>query len=167
MGLLALIIVDLMQLLIPRVVKHAVDHLSDFQADATSLALSGLSIVAMALVIGLFRFIWRQLIIGFSRIVEKELRAQLFTKLLTMSPAWFMNRTTGGVMAYATNDLDAVRMASGMGLVALTDAVLLGTASVGFMIWINPRLTLLAPDAHGTGACPDLVHGRTDDAAIS
>jgi ATP-binding cassette subfamily B protein len=46
-------------------------------------------------------------------------------------------------MAHATNDINQVRMATGMGMVALNDAVILGAAAVGFMIYIDLRLTLL------------------------
>jgi ATP-binding cassette subfamily B protein len=47
-------------------------------------------------------------------------------------------------MAHATNDVQHVRMAVGMGMVALTDAVVLGLAAIGFMLYINVRLTLFA-----------------------
>jgi ATP-binding cassette subfamily B protein len=144
LGLSALIIVDLLQLLIPRVVKQAVDQLSILQATPGSLAWAGLSIVGLAALIGVFRYVWRSLLLGFSRVVERDLRDRLFAKLLSLSPSWFMTRTTGDIMAHATNDLEAIRMAAGFGLVALVDAVLLSAASVAFMIWIDPVLTLLA-----------------------
>ncbi|MEW5722341.1 MAG: ABC transporter ATP-binding protein [Thermodesulfobacteriota bacterium] len=142
-GLAALMLVDFFQLVIPRVVKHAVDLLSTMEATPGSLALAGVKIVGLAAAIGFFRYFWRFLILGFSRIVEEDLRNRLYAKLLTLSPAWFLTRTTGDIMALATNDLEAVRMSAGMGLVALTDSVLLGAAAIGFMIWINPLLTLL------------------------
>jgi len=47
-------------------------------------------------------------------------------------------------MAHATNDILHVRMAVGMGMVALTDAVVLGLAAIGFMLYINVTLTLFA-----------------------
>ena len=45
-------------------------------------------------------------------------------------------------MAHATNDIQQIRMATGMGMVALNDAIVLGTAAIGFMLYINVRLTL-------------------------
>lgn len=140
----ALLVVDVLQLLIPRVIKHAVDQLSSFTATPSTLAWSGLTIAGLAVAIGLFRYIWRLLILGFSRIVEEDLRGRLYSKLLTLAPAWFMTKTTGDIMARATNDIEAVRMSAGFGLVALVDSVLMGAAAVGFMMWIDPRLTLLA-----------------------
>jgi len=144
LGLLALIVVDLIQLTIPRVIKYVVDHLAGLTATPGFLAKAGTLIVLLAMIIGLFRFIWRQLIFGFSRIVEEDLRNRLYGKLLLMSSSWFMKRPSGDIMARATNDLEAVRMASGMGLVAMVDAIVMGAASIGFMIWINIQLTLLA-----------------------
>jgi ATP-binding cassette subfamily B protein len=47
-------------------------------------------------------------------------------------------------MARAVNDIDAVRMAAGMGLVALTDGVVLGLATIGFMLYIDIKLTLIS-----------------------
>ncbi len=143
-GLASLIICDVFQLLIPRVVKYAVDHLSSGTATLNSLAMAGLAIVGMAALVGLFRYIWRLLIIGFSRILEKDLRRLLYDKILILSPAWYLSRTTGDIMAHATNDLEAVRMAAGIGQVAVVDAVVMGTASIGFMLWIDPGLTALA-----------------------
>ena len=47
-------------------------------------------------------------------------------------------------MAKATNDLNNIRMASGMGLVAALDGLFMGLCAVGFMLYISPGLTLLA-----------------------
>ena len=144
LGLAALISVDLLQLLIPRVIKFAVDHLTDMTATPSLLALAGVIVALLALGIGVFRYIWRRLILGFSRIVEEDLRNRLYAKLLALSPAWFLSRGTGDIMAHATNDLEGVRMASGFGLVALVDSLGLGLAAVIFMLWIDPGLTALA-----------------------
>ncbi|MGD2098078.1 MAG: ABC transporter ATP-binding protein, partial [Desulfobacterales bacterium] len=57
--------------------------------------------------------------------------------------ASFFDRTqTGDLMAHATNDIQQVRMATGMGLVAMNDAIVLGAAAIGFMLYINVTLTL-------------------------
>jgi ATP-binding cassette subfamily B protein len=47
-------------------------------------------------------------------------------------------------MARAINDINAVRMATGMGLVALTDGLVLGVSAIGFMLYIDPSLTLIS-----------------------
>ena len=47
-------------------------------------------------------------------------------------------------MAHATNDMEAVRMALGMGLVSLVDSLVLGSAAIAFMAYINLKLTLIS-----------------------
>ncbi|MFZ0943935.1 MAG: ABC transporter ATP-binding protein [Syntrophobacteraceae bacterium] len=143
-GFLALVLVDLLQLFIPRVVKYAVDALQKGVATPLGLAQYGLYIVLIALGIAAFRFIWRQLILGFSRIVEIDLRNRMFSHLLTLDKAFFQKTTTGEVMALATNDLSAVQLATGMGVVAFVDAVFMGLAAFGFMLYIHPLLTVIA-----------------------
>jgi ATP-binding cassette subfamily B protein len=142
-GLLSLIIVDVLQLLIPWVIKRAVDDLTLGAADPRSLLGQALTIALLAVVIGAFRYVWRRCLLGTSRRVEEGLRNRLFAHLQTLSPAYFDATRTGDLMAHATNDINQVRMATGMGLVALNDAVVLGTAAIGFMAVINLRLTLL------------------------
>ncbi len=142
-GLLSLIVVDVLQLFIPRVIKWAVDDLMTMQTDAFGLLIYALYMSGIALLIGVFRFVWRRCLLGTSRRVEEGLRNSLFTHLQSLSASYFDRAKTGDLMAHATNDIQQVRMATGMGLVALNDAVVLGTAAIGFMAYINVRLTLL------------------------
>ncbi len=141
-GVLCLVTVDLLQLWIPRVVKWAIDDLTVNGARA-GLGRYGMQILALALGIGFFRYFWRRCLIGASRRVERDLRIQILEHLQRLEPAFFDRHPTGDLMAHATNDITHVRMATGMGMVALTDAVVLGTAAIGFMAYINIRLTFL------------------------
>ncbi len=142
LGVASLVLVDILQLLIPRVTKHAVDDLSYLALDAQRLLHYALIILGLALVMALFRYIWRRCLIGTSRKIEKDLRSRLFAHIQTLDAAYFNRTPTGDLMARATNDINNIRMATGFGLVALTDAVFLGTAAIGFMAYINVRLTL-------------------------
>jgi len=142
-GMVSLIIVDVLQLFIPRIIKWAVDDLTSGQADITGLLHYAGATVAVALSIGLFRFIWRYCLLGTSRRVEEGIRNKLFSHLQTLPASYFDRVRTGDLMAHATNDIQQVRMATGMGLVALNDAVVLGLAAIGFMAYINVSLTLL------------------------
>ncbi len=143
-GILSLIVVDFLQLMIPRFIRDAVDALTLLKAGHGPLVQSGLKIFFAGLLIAFFRYCWRRFLIGTSRRVEEGLRNRLFFHLQTLSPAYFDQMKTGDLMAHATNDVMNIRMAIGMGLVALTDAVVLGTSAIGFMAYINVRLTLFA-----------------------
>ena len=141
-GLVCLITVDFLQLFIPRVIKWAIDDLTDYRVDIPSLLIYALYIVGIAVLIGIFRYIWRRCLLGTSRRVEEGLRNKLFAHIQTLSASYFVKTKTGDLMAHATNDIQHVRMATGMGMVALTDAVVLGAAAIGFMAYINVKLTL-------------------------
>jgi len=121
-GLVCLLAVDFLQLLIPLIIK----------------------ILGIALMIALFRYIWRLLILGHSRKVEQGLRNRLYEHLQTLSPSFYQRTKTGDLMARAVNDINGIRMATGMGLVALVDGTVLGIAAIGFMMSISIKLTLIS-----------------------
>ena len=143
-GVTSLVVVDLLQLLIPRVTKHAIDDLTYLSPDASRLLHYALVILLLAAMIAVFRYAWRRCLIGASRKIERDLRDRLFFHLQTLDTAYFDKTPTGDLMARVTNDINNIRMASGFGLVALTDAVFLGTAAIGFMAYINVQLTLFS-----------------------
>jgi ATP-binding cassette subfamily B multidrug efflux pump len=142
LGLLALIVVDLVQLSIPRLIKWVVDDLTALQASVPRLALQAGTVAVMGLLIGTFRYIWRRCLLGTARKLEQVLRNRLLAHIQILSPSYFDKTKTGDLMAHATNDIQQVRMASGMGLVAFNDALVLGSAAIGFMLYIHVRLTL-------------------------
>ncbi len=143
-GITALLLVDILQLFIPRVIKLAVDDLTSYQATSANLLSYAGMVMALALGIVAFRFVWRRYLFGHSRKIEEALRNRLFAHLQTLSFSYFDRTDTGDLMAHATNDIQAVQLATGMGLVALTDTLVLGTAAIGFMLYINSTLTLIA-----------------------
>lgn len=143
-GLSALWAVDLLQLYVPRIIKFAVDDLTQGRASAESLLRQGGLVLGLALAVALFRLIWRPLIMGFSRRVEADLRLRLYDHLQTMHQGFLADNPPGELMARASNDLNNIRMAAGIGLVAAMDGLLMGCAAVGFMLYISPLLTLLA-----------------------
>lgn len=144
LGMVALIIVDIFQLYVPRVIKFGVDELTLGQATFDSLLKMGLVILGLALGMALLRLVWRPILFGFARQVEKNLRRKLFEQVQSLDLAYFQKNTAGELMARATNDLTALRMAVGLGMVAALDSLILGLATIGFMIYLNPTLTFWA-----------------------
>jgi len=143
-GLLSLLIVDVLQLFIPRVIKYAIDDLTSGEISASSLLVYGLEVLVLALGIGGGRYVWRYLLLGSARRVEKALRDRLFLHLQTLSSSYFSRTKVGDLMAHATNDIEAVRMSIALGVVFLVDTIILGVLSIFFMIYIHPLLTLYA-----------------------
>jgi len=143
-GFLSLLVVDALQLIIPRIIKWAVDDLTEGGVTRFGLLRYAVYIVVISVSMNFVRFFWRYFIIGTSRKIEEKLRNRLFSHIQTLSFRFFDNAKTGDLMAHATNDMNAVRMACGIGLVAATDSIVLGSAALAFMFAINVRLTLMA-----------------------
>ena len=143
-GFSALLTVDLLQLTIPRLIKRGVDGLSELAIGQNELLQLGYAILAISILVVILRFCWRYLIIGFSRMLERAIRNRLFAHILKMDAQFFEKHTTGNLMAHLGNDLSSVQMACGMGLVAAADALVMSVAAIGFMVAIDPVLTLLA-----------------------
>jgi ATP-binding cassette subfamily B protein len=143
-GLFALLIVDILQLLIPRVLKYAIDDLTSGGIPPSRLLIYAGEVLILALGIGGFRYIWRYLLLGAARRMEKALRDRLFLHLQALSPPYFSRTKVGDLMAHATNDVEAVRMAIALGIVFLVDTIILGLLTIFFMIYIDPMLTLYA-----------------------
>lgn len=141
-GLLALIIVDLLQIAVPWVIRDAIDHLaSDTAPEPRRMIYYGAAILGISLGVGLTRFVWRYCIIGISRRIEEDLRNRFYRHLLSLDFRYFDKTPIGDLMAYATNDIEAVRMMCGMALVAATDSLLLMAASLIMMLNLNASLT--------------------------
>jgi ATP-binding cassette, subfamily B, multidrug efflux pump len=143
-GVIFLLFVDFLQLSIPRFIKGAIDTLTIKQSAAPGLFKYVLLILGAAFLIFLFRMIWRRLIFGQGRRIEESLRNRIFQHLLRLSQSYYHRTSIGNLMAHATNDMEAVRMALGMGLVSLMDSMVLGSAAIAFMAYINLKLTLIA-----------------------
>ena len=143
-GLSALLMVDVLQLLIPRVVKHAIDDLTADAVSSFSLLFYGGEVLILALGIAGFRYVWRYLLLGAARRIERSLRDRFFRHLQALSPSYFSRSKIGDLMAHATNDMEAVRMSLAMGMIFLVDTVILGLLTLFFMFYIHPTLTLYA-----------------------
>ncbi|KAF2957921.1 multidrug ABC transporter ATP-binding protein [Thermotoga sp. Ku-13t] len=144
-GILVLIIVDLLQLYIPRFTGKVVDHLKSPQASMNFVTVMVGWIVGIAIAIAIMRFLWRYFIIGNSRRFEYLTRRVLFDKLLSLSLGFFDRTRSGDLMARFTNDLQAVRMALAQGVVMTVDATFMAVMTVLFMgRTVSWKLTWLA-----------------------
>jgi len=100
------------------------------------------ALFGIALAAGVFKFWMRQAVIGISRHVEYDLRNDLFAHLQKQPLQYFQHARTGEIMSRATNDMAAVRMMLGPGLMYLVNTTVVAVVSIGFMLAISPRLTL-------------------------
>jgi ATP-binding cassette subfamily B protein len=103
-----------------------------------------LLLVGINLVKGVFMYAQRWVLIGISREIEFDLRNDLFKKLETQDTSFYQHYRTGDIMARMTNDLNAVRMLLGPGLMYSVNTIFLSIFALVFMLHISPWLTLVA-----------------------
>ena len=144
LGLILLVLVDIFQLVVPKIMQKAVDLVSIPGVEHGDLIKYPLMILGIAVGIAATRYLWRLLLIGNAWIIDRDIREMYYKHLMSLSRNFYNRSQTGDLMAYATNDMNAVRMLMGFGFVIIVDIVLMSVASILFMININLRLTLLA-----------------------
>jgi len=123
------------------VLRLAVDDLYR-GVTAEKLGRYALILFGIGLVAGTLRFAMRKAVIGISRHVEYDLRNDLFAHLQSLPLQYYQRTRIGDIMSRATNDLAAVRMMLGPGLMYLVNTAVVSGVSIGFMLAISPRLTL-------------------------
>ena len=141
LGFLSLLVVDGAGLLVPLVIRSAINRLAKGEGGVLT---SGLYIVGLAAIVMVFRFLWRYFLIGSSRRIERDLRSKLYGHLLRLSASFYNEHKTGDLMAHATNDIDAVSRACGFGVLTIADPIFMIPVAIGIMLSIDPRLTLYA-----------------------
>jgi ATP-binding cassette, subfamily B, multidrug efflux pump len=101
-----------------------------------------LVIVACIALKGLMSFLTRWVLIGVSRDIEFDIRSDLLDRLLVMEPEFYVRNRTGELMSRATNDLNAVRMVLGPGIMYTGTTVVTMVLSITILVIISPSLTL-------------------------
>jgi ATP-binding cassette subfamily B multidrug efflux pump len=91
---------------------------------------------------GLMSFLTRWVLIGVSRDIEFDIRSDLLDRLLVMEPEFYVRNRTGELMSRATNDLNAVRMVLGPGIMYTGTTVITMVLSIFILTIISPSLTL-------------------------
>ncbi len=142
-GLAGLIGVDALQLIIPKITQYVVDDLARGTATVARLWLFGGALVGIALGMAVCRFMWRYFIIRTSHRIERDLRQDLYDHLISLSPQFYDANKIGDLMEHSTNDLNAVRVATGIAVMVTIDAAFLAVASIAIMVSMDPRLTML------------------------
>ena len=160
-GILFLLVCDASELAVPPLIGIAFDALAqlwkkerigtpggilDFSvfSPMTAIMVLALSLVVIQLSRGVFSFLQRTFIVRISRRNEHDLRVDFFSHLLKLSPSYYDKTKTGDLMARSTNDLAAVRMSMGPGVMAIFDILFMATGALVIMLTRKPVLTAYA-----------------------
>ncbi len=130
-------------ILFPLVIRRAIDDLN-LGVTRHKLLTYSLLLLAIAGIKAIFQYLTRWILIGVSREIEFDLRNDLFEHLERLSYSFYQRTRTGDIMARATNDLNAVRMLLGPGIMYTANTIVFTAGALVFMLSISPRLTLFA-----------------------
>jgi ATP-binding cassette, subfamily B, multidrug efflux pump len=142
-GVLACVSTNIVAVQFPSILGMAVDAIKKGTTRQHILYFA-LLLVGINLVKGVFMYAQRWILIGISREIEFDLRNDLFKKLETQDTGFYQRYRTGDIMARMTNDLNAVRMLLGPGLMYSVNTIFLSIFALVFMLRISPWLTLVA-----------------------
>jgi ATP-binding cassette subfamily B protein len=141
LGGLCLAMKDVAQALQPLMIRGAVDS---FRGGGAAFVRFAGYLVGLALLKGVFQYGMRVILIGISRDIEFDLRNDLFAHLIRLSPEYYARTRTGDIMARATNDLNAVRMMLGPGVMYWFETSLTFILAIAIMMRVDWRLAMFA-----------------------
>ena len=154
LGLAALMTVDYLQLVIPRLYQMVINGVSlgyvevdgvqtvfdmDFLLDRICMPMVG---VILCIVFG--RFLWRAMFFGAAIRVEEDLRNRMFDNAKNLSREYYQVNKVGNLMSLFTNALDTVQECFGWGIMMLCDSVFMGSLAVIKMWNMDRTLTVFA-----------------------
>jgi ATP-binding cassette subfamily B multidrug efflux pump len=143
-GVIILLFVAVLNLVPPYIIGVVVDDIN-----AGTLTSGGLvkwlgALLAVGLTIYVLRYFWRIFIFGAAFRLSRLLRNRLYKHFTNLSPQFYHKRRTGDLMAHATNDISAIELTAGDGVLTLVDSVSMGGAVIISMALISWKLTLIA-----------------------
>ncbi|ENP9364576.1 SmdA family multidrug ABC transporter permease/ATP-binding protein [Escherichia albertii] len=140
-----LIIIAMLQLIPPKVVGIVVDGVTERHFTTGQILMWIATMVLIAVVVYLLRYVWRVLLFGASYQLAVELREDYYRQLSRQHPEFYLRHRTGDLIARATNDVDRVVFAAGEGVLTLVDSLVMGCAVLIMMsTQISWQLTLIA-----------------------
>lgn len=144
-GIIFMLLSSFVQTLFPKVLGNTIDILKMNHFDTKLVELNILYMMLIAFGTFACTYMWRNLVIGNGRGLECYLRENLFDHFQKLSPEFYNKRKTGDLIAYAINDISAVRMSVGPATAMSINGVVICAASIYSMCEaINWRLTLMS-----------------------
>ena len=144
-GIIALSLVSVFNLIPPKVIGNIVDKIEAGNLNNSQLFINIIYLVLAAFIMYGLRYVWRVYIFGAAYNLGRILRFRLFQHFTKMSPSFYQKYRTGDLMAHATNDVNAVVMVAGGGVMSAVDASITALVTLFTMVFlISAKLTLIA-----------------------
>ncbi|WHX41775.1 ABC transporter transmembrane domain-containing protein [Mesobacillus sp. AQ2] len=140
-----LIFVGILDVLPPKIVGMAIDSIQ-LGSINKQLIFKYIGALALITVVSYFiTYIWMYQLFGGAFLIERKLRTRFMKHMLKMTPAFFEKNRTGDLMARATNDLKAISITAGFGVLTLVDSsIFMLTIVLTMGIFISWELTLVS-----------------------
>ncbi|APC47395.1 ABC transporter ATP-binding protein [Virgibacillus halodenitrificans] len=147
-AIIALIIASAIGLIPPKLAGYTIDHIQFDTLTSKLLIALILGYLILIVVHYAISFLWDYTLFGGAVILERWTRSKLMSHFLSMTPTFFGKYRTGDLMARSTNDLKAISLTAGFGVLTLVDSsifMLMIIAMMGFTISWNLTLAALIP----------------------
>ena len=143
LGIAALVVVNVLGVVIPLVLRQAINQL-DAHLAVADLLRSGFLIIGLASLMWLIRMVSRMVLFGVGRRVEFDLRQKLFEHFLRLDQHYFSQHPPGELISRATSDVDNVRRLAGFSVLSLVNTIVAYGLTLPVMLGISVPLTLAA-----------------------
>lgn len=148
-GFVFLVATNLLALWIPRQIGQAVASLTDSREAGTLVDIDlvmhyGVVIAVVAVLAGITRILSRVLVFYAGRLIEYDMRNELFENLTALDAEWYQQQSTGDLVSRIINDVNSVRALYGFSILNLVNAAITYMAVLSFMFSVSPRMTWLS-----------------------
>lgn len=149
-GLLITILAKLLALQVPRIIGNSFNIVEDYLNNTVTdlaqvkheLLINVLIIIGVALLSGFFTFLMRQTIIVTSRLIEFDLKNEIYQQYQKLSLNFYKKNRTGDLMNRISEDVSKVRMYVGPAIMYTMNMIVLLVVGFAQMIQVDKQLTL-------------------------
>lgn len=141
-GIVTLFVVDAANVAIPLFLKSAIDSIALLQQE--KIVTGAFIILALYLAQAIGRYLWRIFLIGASHRIVSIYRKKFFEHVLDLPAHSLREHSSGDLLSRATQDIEAVRMALGPGVLVIADCLILLLLILPAMWGLSPKLTLIS-----------------------
>lgn len=144
-AIIVLLIANVIEVIPPWLIGQTIDAVNMKTLSASKFKWIMIVFLITIILSYIINFLWRYLLFNGSQLLESMMRRKLMAKFLTMSPGFYEKNRTGDLMAKATNDLSAIRMTVGFGILTLVDSTTYMITIIATMaVLVSWKLTLAA-----------------------